>query len=432
MLEAIALAAGYRVGLYTKPHLVRFKERCRIGGRSVDAAALLPHFEAVERGARRRRAHVLRVHARSRSPALFAATPLDLVDPRGRPRRPARRGQRVRRRLLRSSPASTSTTSSTSAPIASRSAARRRASCGRAGRRSSATRCRRAASSTRPRASAPTCGWPAATSATRAIASSGAGGAAATRFSGLGYPALRGANQLLNAVGRAGRVRGAARAAAGERAGDPHRPRDGRAARPLPGRPGRADARARRRAQPARGRRAGAEPRPDGLLPAHPRRVRRDARQGHRRASWRSMAPLVDAWHFTDLPTPRAAERRRSSPSACARVAAPSGARDRATHATPRRRARRGARAARTPLIESSSSAPSTPWAACSRTDCRSEPAATPPERSGPPRTGSPLLSHRRPPGPACSSRSAIPLPTSPGSSPPMPCSRRARAPASA
>ncbi len=48
MLESIALAAGYRVGLHTSPHLVRFEERCRIGGGPVDAAALLPHFEAVE------------------------------------------------------------------------------------------------------------------------------------------------------------------------------------------------------------------------------------------------------------------------------------------------------------------------------------------------------------------------------------------------
>ena len=48
MLEAIALRAGYRVGLYSKPHLVHFEERCRIGGRDVAAAALLPHFEAVD------------------------------------------------------------------------------------------------------------------------------------------------------------------------------------------------------------------------------------------------------------------------------------------------------------------------------------------------------------------------------------------------
>jgi dihydrofolate synthase / folylpolyglutamate synthase len=49
MLEAIALQAGYRVGLYAKPHLVHFEERCRVNGQNVEAAALLPHFEAVER-----------------------------------------------------------------------------------------------------------------------------------------------------------------------------------------------------------------------------------------------------------------------------------------------------------------------------------------------------------------------------------------------
>ena len=48
MLESIALNAGWRVGLYIKPHLVHFEERCRVGGRSVEADALVPHFEAVE------------------------------------------------------------------------------------------------------------------------------------------------------------------------------------------------------------------------------------------------------------------------------------------------------------------------------------------------------------------------------------------------
>ena len=48
MLEAIALAAGYRVGLYSKPHLVHFEERCRVNGRMADEQALLPHFEAIE------------------------------------------------------------------------------------------------------------------------------------------------------------------------------------------------------------------------------------------------------------------------------------------------------------------------------------------------------------------------------------------------
>jgi dihydrofolate synthase/folylpolyglutamate synthase len=49
MLEAIALQAGYRVGLYQKPELVHFTERCRVGGAPVSDAALLPHFDAVER-----------------------------------------------------------------------------------------------------------------------------------------------------------------------------------------------------------------------------------------------------------------------------------------------------------------------------------------------------------------------------------------------
>ena len=48
MLEAIALQAGYRVGLYAKPHLVHFEERCRVNGQMVDGRDLLPHFAAVE------------------------------------------------------------------------------------------------------------------------------------------------------------------------------------------------------------------------------------------------------------------------------------------------------------------------------------------------------------------------------------------------
>lgn len=48
MLESIAMHAGYRVGLYIKPHLVHFEERCRVNGQPLGAEALLPHFEAVE------------------------------------------------------------------------------------------------------------------------------------------------------------------------------------------------------------------------------------------------------------------------------------------------------------------------------------------------------------------------------------------------
>jgi dihydrofolate synthase / folylpolyglutamate synthase len=48
MLEAIALQAGYRTGVYTSPHLVHFEERCRIHGEIVSAQALVPCFEQVE------------------------------------------------------------------------------------------------------------------------------------------------------------------------------------------------------------------------------------------------------------------------------------------------------------------------------------------------------------------------------------------------
>ena len=48
MLEAMLLAAGYRVGLYTSPHLIRYNERVRIDGRMVSDAALCEAFAAVE------------------------------------------------------------------------------------------------------------------------------------------------------------------------------------------------------------------------------------------------------------------------------------------------------------------------------------------------------------------------------------------------
>ena len=49
MLESIALRAGYRVGLYSKPHLVHFEERCRVNGEMATEAELIEQFEAVER-----------------------------------------------------------------------------------------------------------------------------------------------------------------------------------------------------------------------------------------------------------------------------------------------------------------------------------------------------------------------------------------------
>lgn len=49
LLEAVLLAAGYRVGLYTSPHLLRYNERVRINGRDADDAVLVDAFAEVER-----------------------------------------------------------------------------------------------------------------------------------------------------------------------------------------------------------------------------------------------------------------------------------------------------------------------------------------------------------------------------------------------
>jgi dihydrofolate synthase / folylpolyglutamate synthase len=51
MLEAILLASGWRVGMYTSPHLIDFNERARINGQVVDDADFIRAFEVVE-GAR--------------------------------------------------------------------------------------------------------------------------------------------------------------------------------------------------------------------------------------------------------------------------------------------------------------------------------------------------------------------------------------------
>lgn len=47
-IEAIARAAGWKVGTYTSPHLLRYNERVRIDGREVDDALLVEAFSRVE------------------------------------------------------------------------------------------------------------------------------------------------------------------------------------------------------------------------------------------------------------------------------------------------------------------------------------------------------------------------------------------------
>jgi dihydrofolate synthase/folylpolyglutamate synthase len=48
MLESMLLRAGYRVGLYIKPHFLDFNERARINGEMASDAALVAAFDAVE------------------------------------------------------------------------------------------------------------------------------------------------------------------------------------------------------------------------------------------------------------------------------------------------------------------------------------------------------------------------------------------------
>ena len=48
MLESVLRSAGYRTGLYTSPHLLRYNERVRVVGEPQDDAALVAAFNAVE------------------------------------------------------------------------------------------------------------------------------------------------------------------------------------------------------------------------------------------------------------------------------------------------------------------------------------------------------------------------------------------------
>ncbi len=48
MLEAILLAAGYRVGMYTSPHLIDFNERIRVNGELASDAQIIEQFNFIE------------------------------------------------------------------------------------------------------------------------------------------------------------------------------------------------------------------------------------------------------------------------------------------------------------------------------------------------------------------------------------------------
>jgi dihydrofolate synthase/folylpolyglutamate synthase len=58
MLESILRQAGYHTGVYTSPHLLRFEERLRLDGEPVDASELEAAFEVVERARAQKYAEV--------------------------------------------------------------------------------------------------------------------------------------------------------------------------------------------------------------------------------------------------------------------------------------------------------------------------------------------------------------------------------------
>jgi dihydrofolate synthase / folylpolyglutamate synthase len=78
MLESILLQAGYRVGLYTSPHLLDFNERARINGEPASDDMLVENFAAVEQ----QRADISLTYFEFTTLAilrLFAAANLDAV-----------------------------------------------------------------------------------------------------------------------------------------------------------------------------------------------------------------------------------------------------------------------------------------------------------------------------------------------------------------
>lgn len=78
ILEAILIAAGYKVGLYTSPHLLRYNERVRVNGTPVQDTRLCAAFEAVEAA----RADVLLTYFEFGTLAaweIFTTEPLDAV-----------------------------------------------------------------------------------------------------------------------------------------------------------------------------------------------------------------------------------------------------------------------------------------------------------------------------------------------------------------
>ena len=92
-MRACLEAAGYRVHVYTSPHLVRFHERIRLAGELIDEDALLAVLDECEHANGERADHVFRDHDR-RGISRLRADPGRHRAARNRARRPARRDKR--------------------------------------------------------------------------------------------------------------------------------------------------------------------------------------------------------------------------------------------------------------------------------------------------------------------------------------------------
>jgi len=82
MLEAILLRAGYRTGVYTSPHLVRFEERLRLNGQAINASELIEAFADVERARDQKHEEVSLTYFEFSTLAIFDVMrrhPLDVV-----------------------------------------------------------------------------------------------------------------------------------------------------------------------------------------------------------------------------------------------------------------------------------------------------------------------------------------------------------------
>lgn len=78
MLDAILRAAGYRVGAYTSPHLLRYNERICLDGTPVDDATLCAAFERIDQ-ARQDTSLTYFEFGTLAAFSIFTAAPLDVV-----------------------------------------------------------------------------------------------------------------------------------------------------------------------------------------------------------------------------------------------------------------------------------------------------------------------------------------------------------------